>query len=160
MQVHTCRWHALYLQWFRRCIYKKINYPSLILAQPRKTRLYVTERLLMGRKESNQSNLIRLLLGYRLPPPPPPPPPPPLGNVGPPLDPWKSIVFSDIKPLDPLCKLYNKLRTKKKKHRCPGCWAWTPWQKILDQCVIDILLKEHSTSPIWVHIVCNTVQPV
>ena len=36
-----------------------------------------------------------------------PPPPPgkkfdPLENVGPPLDPWKSKVFSVIKPLDPL----------------------------------------------------------
>ena len=29
----------------------------------------------------------------------------PLENVGHPLDPWKSIVFSVIKPLDPLCKL-------------------------------------------------------
>ena len=43
---------------------------------------------------------------------PPPPPPlekekvgPPLENVRPPLDPWKSIVFSVIKPLDPLYKL-------------------------------------------------------
>ena len=39
---------------------------------------------------------------------PPPPrkkldPPNPLENVGPTLDPWKSIVFSVIKPLDPLC---------------------------------------------------------
>ena len=30
--------------------------PSLILVQPRKTRTYITERLLMGRKESNQTN--------------------------------------------------------------------------------------------------------
>ena len=29
--------------------------PSLVLVQPRKTRPYVTERLLMGRKESNQT---------------------------------------------------------------------------------------------------------
>ena len=34
---------------------KKIN-PSLVLVQPRKTRSYVKERLLMGRKESNQTN--------------------------------------------------------------------------------------------------------
>ena len=53
--------------------------------------------------------------------PPPPPPlekldtPPPLENVGPTLDHWKSIVFSVIKPLDLLCKLLNKLRTKKHK---------------------------------------------
>ena len=30
--------------------------PSLVLVQPRKTRPYITERLLMGRKESNQTN--------------------------------------------------------------------------------------------------------
>ena len=33
---------------------KHIN-PSLVLVQPRKTRLFITDRLLMGRKESNQS---------------------------------------------------------------------------------------------------------
>ena len=31
-------------------------YPSLVLVQPRKNRPYITERLLMGRKESNQTN--------------------------------------------------------------------------------------------------------
>ena len=31
-------------------------YPSLVLVQPRKTRPCLNERLLMGRKESNQSN--------------------------------------------------------------------------------------------------------
>ena len=31
-------------------------YLSLVLVQPRKTRPYITERLLMGRKESNQTN--------------------------------------------------------------------------------------------------------
>ena len=30
--------------------------PSLVLVQPRKTHLYITERLLMGHKESNQTN--------------------------------------------------------------------------------------------------------
>ena len=30
--------------------------PSLVLVQPRKTRPYITERLLMGCKESNQTN--------------------------------------------------------------------------------------------------------
>ena len=30
-------------------------YPSLVLVQPRKTCPYITERLLMGRKESNQT---------------------------------------------------------------------------------------------------------
>ena len=34
---------------------KNIN-SSLVLVQPRKTRPYITERLLMGRKESNQTN--------------------------------------------------------------------------------------------------------
>ena len=36
---------------------KNIN-PSLVLVQPRKTRLFITERLLMGRKESNQTNKV------------------------------------------------------------------------------------------------------
>ena len=31
-------------------------YPSSVLVQPRKTRPYIPERLLMGRKESNQTN--------------------------------------------------------------------------------------------------------
>ena len=34
---------------------KNIN-PSLVLVQPRKTCPYVTERLLIGRKETNQTN--------------------------------------------------------------------------------------------------------
>ena len=34
---------------------RQIN-PSLVLVQPRKTCPYITERLLMGRKESNQTN--------------------------------------------------------------------------------------------------------
>ena len=38
--------------WVRRI------YPSLVLVQPRKTHPYKTERLLMGRKESNQTNKI------------------------------------------------------------------------------------------------------
>ena len=41
----------------RHCVVslsKNIN-PSLVLAQPRKTRPYITERLLMGRKESSQT---------------------------------------------------------------------------------------------------------
>ena len=37
-------------------------YPSLVLVQPRKTRPFITERLLMGRKESNQTNKKTLLL--------------------------------------------------------------------------------------------------
>ena len=35
-------------------------YPSLVLVQPRKTHPCLTERLLMGRKESNQANKQRL----------------------------------------------------------------------------------------------------
>ena len=34
---------------------KNIN-PSLVLVQPRKTRLFITARLLMGRRDSNQTN--------------------------------------------------------------------------------------------------------
>ena len=34
----------------------QIAFPSLVLVQPRKNRPYITERLLMGRKESNQTN--------------------------------------------------------------------------------------------------------
>ena len=44
----------------RHCVVslsKNIN-PSLVLVQPRKTRPYITERLLMGRKESNQTGQI------------------------------------------------------------------------------------------------------
>ena len=36
--------------------HKFVSYPSLVLVQPRKIRPYITERLLMGRKESNQTN--------------------------------------------------------------------------------------------------------
>ena len=32
-------------------------YPSLVLVQPRKTRPCLTERVLMGCKESNQTNI-------------------------------------------------------------------------------------------------------
>ena len=42
----------------RHCVVslsKNIN-PSLVLVQPRKTRPFITERSLMGRKESNQTN--------------------------------------------------------------------------------------------------------
>ena len=37
---------------------KTVINPSLVLVQPRKTRPYITERLLMGHKESNQTNNI------------------------------------------------------------------------------------------------------
>ena len=42
----------------RHCVVSlsKNTNPSLVLVQPRKTRPYITERLLMGRKESNQTN--------------------------------------------------------------------------------------------------------
>ena len=42
----------------RHCVVslsKNIN-PSLVLVPPRKTRPFITERLLMGRKETNQTN--------------------------------------------------------------------------------------------------------
>ena len=45
----------------RHCIVslsKNIN-PSLVLVQPRKTRPFITERLLMGRKESNQTKQLK-----------------------------------------------------------------------------------------------------
>ena len=38
---------------------KNIN-PRLVLVQPRKTRPFITEILLMGRKESNQTNRRRM----------------------------------------------------------------------------------------------------
>ena len=37
-------------------IHKRHIYPSLVLVQPRKTRPCLTEKLLTGRKESNQTN--------------------------------------------------------------------------------------------------------
>ena len=42
----------------RHCIVSlsKTNISLLVLVQPRKTRPFITERLLMGRKESNQTN--------------------------------------------------------------------------------------------------------
>ena len=53
---------------WRHCVVslsKNFN-PSLVLVQPRKTRLYITERLLMGRKESNQKTIGLLNVGLRL----------------------------------------------------------------------------------------------
>ena len=44
----------------RHCVVslsKNIN-PSLVLVQPRKTRPFITERLLMGCKESNQTKIL------------------------------------------------------------------------------------------------------
>ena len=45
----------------RHCVVslsKNIN-PSLVLVQPRKTRHFITERLWMGRKESNQTKTVK-----------------------------------------------------------------------------------------------------
>ena len=39
-----------------RCVLEQDINPSLELVQPRKTRPFITGRLLMGRKESNQTN--------------------------------------------------------------------------------------------------------
>ena len=49
---------------WRHCVVSlgKNIYPSLVLVQPRKTRPFITERLLMGRKESNQTNKTKPLL--------------------------------------------------------------------------------------------------
>ena len=46
----------------RHCVVSlsKIINPSLVLIQPRKTRPFITGRLVMGRKESNQTNKIKL----------------------------------------------------------------------------------------------------
>ena len=41
-----------------RCVLEQVSKninPSLVLVQPRKTHPFITERLLMGRKESNQT---------------------------------------------------------------------------------------------------------
>ena len=46
----------------RHCVVslsKNVN-PSLVLVQPRKTRPFITERLLIGRKESNYTNIRNL----------------------------------------------------------------------------------------------------
>ena len=43
----------------RHCVVslsKKINPSFIVLVQPRKTQYIITERLLIGRKESNQTN--------------------------------------------------------------------------------------------------------
>ena len=48
----------------RHCVVslsKNIN-PSLVLVQPRKTHPFITERLLMGRKEPNQTNIIEVFV--------------------------------------------------------------------------------------------------
>ena len=45
----------------RHCVVSLSNYinPSLVLVQPRKTRHFITERLLIRRKETNQTNKLR-----------------------------------------------------------------------------------------------------
>ena len=50
----------------RHCVVslsKNIN-PSLVLVQPRKTRPFITDRLLMGRKESNQTKQTKQIPKY------------------------------------------------------------------------------------------------
>ena len=52
----------------RHCVVslsKNIN-PSLVLVQPRKTRPFITERLLNGCKESNQTDRVVLFIGNLL----------------------------------------------------------------------------------------------
>ena len=50
----------------RHCLVSlsKNIYPSLVLVQPRKTRPYITERLLMGHKASNQTKQSNTELNY------------------------------------------------------------------------------------------------
>ena len=51
----------------RHCVVslsKNIN-PSFVLVQPRKTHLFITERLMMGRKESIQTNRTKIQLRVR-----------------------------------------------------------------------------------------------
>ena len=65
----TCRPRDRGLQPHRRhCVEslsKNIN-PSLVLVQPRKTGPFITERLLMGHKESNQTSKQSLLFAITL----------------------------------------------------------------------------------------------
>ena len=52
----------------RHCVVslsKNIN-PSLVLVQPRKTSQFITERLLMGHKESNQTNKVSTKKGFSI----------------------------------------------------------------------------------------------
>ena len=52
----------------RHCVVslsKNIN-PSLVLVQPRKTRPFITERLLMGRKESSQTKVASRICVFML----------------------------------------------------------------------------------------------
>ena len=51
----------------RHCVVSlsKNIYLSLVLVQPRKIRPYITERLLMGRKESNQTNKTYVQFDFR-----------------------------------------------------------------------------------------------
>ena len=51
------RWGLIKQEPLRCVLVQDIN-PSLVLVQPRKTRPFITERLLMGRKESNQTKQI------------------------------------------------------------------------------------------------------
>ena len=44
------------------CPWARHNTPSLVLVQPRKTCPLITERLLMGHKESNQTNKTKIFL--------------------------------------------------------------------------------------------------
>ena len=61
-------------------------YPSLVLVQPRKTRPYITERLLMGCKESNETNKMKELCALR-------------GNFGPLWSSKLKVVFHQSHPI-------------------------------------------------------------
>ena len=71
MLIHCCAWLEnerprvrASLASLRCCPWARHIYPSLVLVQPRKTRPCLTERLLMGRKESNQTNYLTYLPIY------------------------------------------------------------------------------------------------
>ena len=57
LRMMKCRIMRHFIWAFNICQRARHIYPSLVLVQPRKTRPCLAERLLMGRKESNQTNL-------------------------------------------------------------------------------------------------------
>ena len=84
----------------RHCVVslsKNIN-PSLVLVQPRKTRPFITERLLMGRKELNQTNKNKIIEYFAV-----------TGLAQEPRDLVNELPFkvSSVIPLDPITILYS-----------------------------------------------------
>ena len=58
-KLHRDRGAVFELHW-RHCVVSlgKNNNHSIVLVPPRKTRPFITEKLLMGRQESNQTKLV------------------------------------------------------------------------------------------------------